>query len=186
MLNHLRCLTSSKKAHRMKTCCTMWCLFGVYRFLHCLWRKRYLFSEENYMKNSFLNPTILGLLLLASTPTAVLAVSKTMTWDAVTATTDGVAGIPDSYTLYRSIDNSITWTKVPCSELTSDPKLLNRMCTDANVPNGSTSYQVTASNGKGESTPSNRVLFFLPGAVPNSPTNLRPVTVTSAVKRLHK
>ncbi len=138
------------------------------------------------MRSPF-SSVVLGLLFVVSLPIAALALSKTFTWDAVSTTTDGGQAIPDSYTLYRSTDNSVTFAKVACTELTNDPKLLNRICTDSNVPNGSTSYQVTASNMKGESLPSNRVLFFLPSTPPSAPANLHPVALTPlSTKHLRK
>src|SRR5215831_10613145 len=100
------------------------------------------------------------------------AVTLTFTWTPPTTDVDGAPAVIGFYTMYRSTDGGVTYSKFPCSEQVSDTNLLGLLCTDPSLPTGTDCYQVTASNLVGESTPSNRLCFQVPGAKPSSPTNL--------------
>ena len=100
------------------------------------------------------------------------AVVLSFTWTPPTTNTDGSPAVVQTYTMYRSTDGGATFSKLTCIELGIDPNLLGLVCTDGSVTVGADCYQVTASNLVGESKPSNRLCFQVPGAQPSNPTNL--------------
>ena len=116
---------------------------------------------------------ILGIVQLAGAAN----VARTLSWQAVTTNADGTPAVVTGYTMYRSSDNGVTFTKqIPntgASVVT---------WTDTNVPTGNICYEVTALNAAGESTRSNRVCFSMPSAVPQAPTGLQVSGALAAIK----
>lgn len=110
---------------------------------------------------------VVCVLAVAASVSHAQAVSRTFLWDAPTQNTDGTPAVVDGYTVYRSVDNGVTFSK-----LGSTAALITTF-TDPSVPAGQLCYQVTDFNLLGESAASNRVCFQVPTAKGKPPGNLR-------------